>query len=122
MNASVLKVINASNIAHMEILKKNEKDKEEERKKKSEERNNSSPLVAGLLGTLESETKLKEEEQSNKLADGFVRSNRNMALRVKNQIDIQMQELEGDKTKLVQKLNDALIKLDGLNTNKRLMS
>jgi len=121
MNASVLKVINASNIAHMEILKKNEKDKEEERKKKSEERNNSSPLVAGLLGTLESETKPKEEE-SNKLADGFVRSNRNMALRVKNQIDIQMQELEGDKTKLVQKLNDALIKLDGLNTNKRLMS
>jgi hypothetical protein len=33
-----------------------------------------------------------------------------------------MQELEEDKTKLVQKLNDALIKLDKLNTNKRLMS
>ena len=33
-----------------------------------------------------------------------------------------MQELESDKTKLVQKLNDALIKLDKLNTNKRLMS
>jgi hypothetical protein len=33
-----------------------------------------------------------------------------------------MQELEADKTKLVQKLNDALIKLDGLNTNKRLLS
>jgi hypothetical protein len=33
-----------------------------------------------------------------------------------------MQELEADKTKLVQKLNDALIKLDKLNTNKRLMS
>jgi hypothetical protein len=33
-----------------------------------------------------------------------------------------MQALEEDKTKLVQKLNDALIKLDKLNTNKRLMS
>lgn len=61
INASVQKVINASNIAHMEILKKNERDKEEERKRKAEERSNSSPLVAGLLGTLESETKTKEE-------------------------------------------------------------
>jgi hypothetical protein len=57
-------------------------------------------LVAGLLGTLESETKPKEEK-TEKLADGFVRSNRNVSLRVKDQIDIQMQELEEDKTKLV---------------------
>ena len=55
MDANIMKVINASNIAHMEILKKNEKDKEEERKRKAEERSNSSPLVAGLLGSLESE-------------------------------------------------------------------
>ena len=71
----------------MEILKKNERDKEEERKRKAEERSNSSPLVAGLLGTLESETK-PMEEKSEKLADGFVRSNRNVSLRVKDQIDI----------------------------------
>jgi len=57
-----MKVINASNIAHMEILKKNEKDKEEERKRKAEERSNSSPLVAGLLGSLESENTNKEDE------------------------------------------------------------
>jgi hypothetical protein len=67
----------------MEILKKNERDKEEERKRKAEERSNSSPLVAGLLGSLESESKPKEEE-SVKLADGFVRSNRNVSLRVKD--------------------------------------
>lgn len=85
MDASIMKVINASNIAHMEILKKNEKDKEEERKRKAEERSNSSPLVAGLLGSLESENTNKEDEQqNNKLADGFVRSNRNVALRVKS--------------------------------------
>jgi len=62
MDASIMKVINASNIAHMEILKKNEKDKEEERKRKAEERSNSSPLVAGLLGSLESENTNKEDE------------------------------------------------------------
>lgn len=85
MDANIMKVINASNIAHMEILKKNEKDKEEERKRKAEERSNSSPLVAGLLGSLESENTNKEDEQqNNKLADGFVRSNRNVALRVKS--------------------------------------
>ena len=67
----------------MEILKKNERDKEEERKRKAEERSNSSPLVAGLLGSIESESKPKEEE-SIKLADGFVRSNRNVSLRVKD--------------------------------------
>ncbi len=67
----------------MEILKKNERDKEEERKRKAEERSNSSPLVAGLLGSIESESKPKEEE-SVKLADGFVRSNRNVSLRVKD--------------------------------------
>ena len=67
----------------MEILKKNERDKEEERKRKAEERSNSSPLVAGLLGSIESESKTKEEE-SVKLADGFVRSNRNVSLRVKD--------------------------------------
>ncbi len=76
-------MINASNIAHMEILKKNERDKEEEMKRKAEERSNSSPMVAGLLGTLESETSPKKEETI-KLADGFVRSNRNVSLRVKN--------------------------------------
>jgi len=62
MDANIMKVINASNIAHMEILKKNEKDKEEERKRKAEERSNSSPLVAGLLGSLESENTNKEDE------------------------------------------------------------
>jgi len=74
----------------MEILKKNERDKEIERKRKAEERSNSSPLVAGLLGSIESENSPKkgEDSESNKLADGFVRSNRNVALKVKNQIDI----------------------------------
>ena len=60
IDASVQKVINASNIAHMEILKKNEREKEEERKRKAEERSNSSPMVAGLLGTLESENSPKK--------------------------------------------------------------
>jgi len=62
MDVSVMKVINASNIAHMEILKKNEREKEEERRRKAEERSNSSPLVAGLLGTLESENNTKDDE------------------------------------------------------------
>ena len=101
MDASVKKVINASNIAHMEILKKNEREKEEEKKRKAEERSNSSPLVAGLLGTLESENNNTTEDNQNKLADGFVRSNRNVSLRVKSQIDIQMEELEASKTKLI---------------------
>jgi hypothetical protein len=66
----------------MEILKKNEKEKEEERKRKAEEKLNSSPLVAGLMGSIEEET--KKDDESNKMADGFVRSKRNMALRVKD--------------------------------------
>jgi len=33
-----------------------------------------------------------------------------------------MEELEASKNKLMQKLNDALVKLDALNTTKRQMS
>ena len=57
-----------------------------------------------------------------KLADGFVRSKRNLAMRVKDNLENQMDEVEQEKIELVQRLNDALIRLDKVNSSKRELS
>lgn len=82
----------------MEILKKNEKDRELEEKRKAELRAQGKDpnSIAGLLSSIEEE----KEKQENKLADGFVRSERNMQLRVRDGIDDERKKLEEEKTAL----------------------
>ena len=57
--------------------------------------------------------------EGEKLADGFVRSKRNVALRIKDELNNQVSEVEQQKFELMQKLNHALVKLDKLNNKNR---
>ena len=61
------------------------------------------------------EAKIKED----KIADGFVRSKRNQQLRVKGEVFDQIQTIREEKIELIQKLNNALIKLDKMNSSKK---
>ena len=61
------------------------------------------------------EAKIKED----KIADGFVRSKRNQQLRVKGEVLDQIQTIREEKIELIQKLNNALIKLDKMNSSKK---
>ena len=60
-----------------------------------------------------------QEPEQEKFAAGFVRSERNVQMRVKDKIQEQRQEIEEAKTALMQKLNKALVKLDKVNSQKR---
>lgn len=51
-----------------------------------------------------------------------MRSKRNIALRIKDELNNEVSEVELEKTELIQKLNTALVKLDKLNTRNREMS
>ena len=73
--------------------------------------------MAGLMNSLESESITKDE----KIAEGFVRSKRNLAMRAKDNIDNGLSEIEGDRDKLHEKLNQALIRLDTLSNSKKEM-
>ena len=48
----------------------------------------------------------------------FFRSQRSVAMRIKDSYEEQVQKLETDKLQLIQKLNDALVQLDRLNQEK----
>lgn len=112
-------MINQSKVAHLEILKKQEREKELERLAKlnapKEETNQG---ISDLL--VEDDEPGAPEDQV--LAKGFVRSDRNMMMRKKDGIDQEIFNLEQQKTALVQRLNDALLKLDRYNKNTREMS
>ena len=69
-----MKTITQSKIAYMDILKKNEKEKELERIRKAEEKANRDPNSIDTLF-------VEDEEKPEKLASGFVRSERNQQMR-----------------------------------------
>lgn len=52
----------------------------------------------------------------------FFRSQRSVAMRIKDSYEVQVQKLETDKLQLIQKLNDALVQLDRLNQEKSQIS
>ena len=53
-----------------------------------------------------------EKPEEEKLADGFVRSKRNLEMRAREEVDSSVAQLEGEKEALIRKLNEALLKLD----------
>lgn len=55
------------------------------------------------------ETKKDGPTEEEKFADGFVRSKRNVQLRVKQELLSQIRTVEEEKTALIQKMNKALI-------------
>lgn len=61
------------------------------------------------------------EDQKKKLADGFVRSERNQAMRVRDTIEQEIEDLKNGKDELIVKLNKKLLKLDELNSQKKIM-
>lgn len=76
-------MITQSKVAHMEILKKNERDRELERLAKL----NRPKANKSSIGDLLVDDGPPEGEEDNKLADGFVRSDRNMMMRKRDVID-----------------------------------
>ena len=97
----------------MEISKREQKEADEERRKREAEAKDN-PLLK-LMGMAEQEKPVKDD----KLADGFVRSKRNQALRMKGEILNQIQTIQDEKVALIQKLNNALVALDKMNSTKK---
>ena len=118
MTDQVQKLLNQNKVAQMEIMKRNQKEEEEAARRKAEAIGGSSSLVQNLMGSIESEETKKEQ----KLADGFIRSKRNLAMRARDQVDGTIQTLEHEKEQLVERLNENLLKLDQLQVNKRELS
>jgi hypothetical protein len=116
--SNVQKIIDRGKVAQMEIFKKSIADKEAEDKARELNKRNQSPGMANLMNSLEQESSF----ENNKIADGFVRSKRNLAMRAKDNIDSGLSEIEDERSKLHEKLNQALIRLDGLNHSKKEMS
>lgn len=54
----------------------------------------------------------------NQKTQKFYRSQRSVAMRIKDNYDIQVNNLEEDKLTLIQRLNDSLVQLDKLNQEK----
>jgi hypothetical protein len=81
VDSEILKVITKSKIAHMDILKKNQQEKEAERERKA-------AIVRQNPNGIES-LEIQDEED-NKMASGFVRSDRNVYMRVRDKIDDQI--------------------------------
>jgi len=82
MDAQLQKVINRTKVAHMKILKKSKEEIERE-KKALEDEMARNPLAKLMATAGPNEEGPKEAE---KFADGFVRSNRNVQLRVKQEL------------------------------------
>ena len=61
------------------------------------------------------------EGQRKKLADGFVRSERNQAMRVRDTIEQEIEDLKNGKDELIVKLNKKMVKLDELTSQKKVM-
>lgn len=111
MGDAIARVIENSKVAHVEIYTRN-KDEQELEKQKRELDKKKTNEIGDLLPI---QTPLEGE----KLADGFVRSQRNMALRIKDELNNQVTEVEQQKVDIMQKLNHALVKLDKLNSQNR---
>ena len=90
------KVIDKQRVAQISINEKSRQELEQ-KKKEREEFKKKNPLLAELM--------VEPDEDEGKLADGFVRSKRNLAMRVRDTLDLEMDELEQSKVELIQKLN-----------------
>lgn len=52
----------------------------------------------------------------------FFRSQRSVAMRIKDSYEVELQNMERGKLELIQRLNDALLELDKLNQDKAQLS
>jgi len=86
MGDAIQRVIENSKVAHVEIFTRNKSEQEVE-KLKREELEKKRTLDKDLLPD-------KAPLEGDKLADGFVRSQRNMALRIKDELNNQVAEVE----------------------------
>lgn len=91
-------------------------------KKKRETKAKGSSVITNILEELTQKNQEVDPIEGEKLANGFFRSKRNLALRIKDEMNNQVSEVEQEKTELIQKLNHALVRLDKLNTKNRTMS
>jgi hypothetical protein len=89
MGDAIQRVIENSKVAHVEIFTRNKSEQEVE-KLKREELEKKRTLDKDLLPD-------KAPLEGEKLADGFVRSQRNMALRIKYELNNQVAEVEQQK-------------------------
>ena len=76
MGDAIQRVIENSKVAHVEIFARNKEEQEAEKLKREQEKKRTTELLPPE----------QEPIQGEKLADGFVRSQRNMALRIKDEL------------------------------------
>lgn len=122
LDKQLQKVIDRTKVAHIAILRKS---KEEIERKKKEEEEAEAELKNNPLGRLMASGKKKDDtppKEEERFADGFVRSQRNTEMRIKSELLSQISVVEEEKTNLIQKLNNVLIKLDKQNQSKRDLS
>ena len=108
----IMKVIKQSRVAFMEITKKNERDREAAREA-AKNRKVDPESIDALLGSLQ-----PEEQEAEQLGKGFVRSTRSQAMRVRDEMDSEIQEMKNQQAELRQKVEDALAKLKKYNAQK----
>lgn len=114
MGDAIQKVIDNSKVAHIGVYSKSKEEVAQAMRDTGTLRRSS--LIKDTTCTL---SKTPDPLEGEKLADGFVRSNRNVALRIKDELNNQFTEAEQSKVDLMQKLNHALVKLDKLNSANR---
>ena len=76
-------MIDNSKVANMQVFTRSKQEQETEKAKREDEKKNQS-VIASILNAKQDEDNPVEGD---KLADGFVRSKRNMALRVKDEMN-----------------------------------
>ena len=110
----IMKVIKQSRVAFMEITKKNEREKEAAREA-ARNRKIDPESIDALMGSLQPN---EEEEPEQPMGKGFVRSQRSQAMRLRDEMDDQIQEMKNQQAELRQKVEDALAKLKKYNNQK----
>lgn len=98
----------------MEIFKKNQQEQEAEDERSLMAKSGASSFIQGMLGNVEGASRSKKKPEEEKIADGFVKSQRNHQMRARDNLTGQLQAAEQEKEKLVQRLNDSLLQLDEL--------
>jgi len=101
MGSAIQKVIENSKIARVEVYARSREEQEAEKARREIERNKQGSLMGSVLEELAKKNKEADPIEGEKLADGFVRSQRNIAMRIKDELYNQVVDVEHEKTELI---------------------
>ena len=100
MGDAIQKVIDNSKIARIEVFARSKEEQQAEKLRRQEVERKEGKKITSVLDDMQGITK-GDSIEGEKLADGFVRSKRNVALRIKDELNNQVQEVETQKYELL---------------------